>query len=535
MTATTGEHLRVSPATPSWRRLSALTCVLLIGWAVLIPPGHHAHWWHYLVAGLVLIGFLGSWHGQHLSTIAHRWAPMAWNNRQRRKHGLGTRRTPTSSAASDEASPRTDPGCHLRDRITIHLRPHPHSLTTVDDHADQLPWQFALAWLDRYGVRADTLTCYAVTKTPPASSLRTSVAPLVTADTPQYRETYLTYSLSADSNVTALTARGTTIAVPDQDRDKLDRRPSLTEITAQRLVAEFRERGWLANVCDTDPPPFVDPTAVVRRECWTATEYPDGYRTVYALDPRRLATAMRSLAQLTTRSTWVAVTVNAQRQRTATVQACAGVLTTTRTPLHNPAALAGLHGMHHRAGKALTFTGLHGPDRDALPTAPLDQTNLNTLRWPTTASGVPMGRNRQGHAVYLGLNSNEPVRITVIGSPQFHVGIVARLALSGLPIGVYAYSPPLWTELARNAAPDQIRWAPTHLPPGGIIVRDSDTSESPPNAMFTVTLRQPQTSPAPTTPIIIAQDLNQPALFTIRTPRSTHEEWLATQLPTPQP
>ena len=65
----------------------------------------------------------------------------------------------------------------------LHLRPHPHALTTPGDTSDQLPWEFVTSWLNRYGVRADALTITAVTRTPPPSGLRTDSAALLTGRT----------------------------------------------------------------------------------------------------------------------------------------------------------------------------------------------------------------------------------------------------------------------------------------------------------------------------------------------------------------
>ena len=60
---------------------------------------------------------------------------------------------------------------------------------------------------------------------------------------------------------------------------------------------------------------------------------------------------------------------------------------------------------------------------------------LTQLRWPTSAAGVPIGFNRNREPVYLGLASPEPVRITVTGTGQFHVGIVARSGSVGVAGG----------------------------------------------------------------------------------------------------
>jgi type VII secretion protein EccE len=258
---------RLHPARPGWLRLSALACALLLGWAALIPAGSHPQWWHWPLTGLLIAGFLGSWHGQHVSTTATRWVPMAWRNRRRRRRHPGTAE-PATPAAVPQATP-------LRGQITIHLRPHPHALRGVDDHDDQLPWQFVTAWLDRYGITADTVTVCSVTRTPPPSSLRSDAAAHLSARTPQHRDTWITYTLTADSNAAALCARRTAISTlddptatgPEDPSEPVRQRAGLAAVTARRLTAELREQGWLATLCDTDStlPVFVPSSVAVRR------------------------------------------------------------------------------------------------------------------------------------------------------------------------------------------------------------------------------------------------------------------------------
>src|SRR5206468_1522273 len=157
--------------------------------------------------------------------------------------------------------------------------------TTPTDSADQLPWRFITSWLDRYGVRADALTITALTRTPPASGLRTDAAALLTGRTPQHRDTWLTYTLRAQSNVGALTARRTTMGHAAADPGGAEaedtsapQQTALADTVARRLVAELRVQGWLATVTDVDEVPVFAPAiATIRREHWTGTEHADGF------------------------------------------------------------------------------------------------------------------------------------------------------------------------------------------------------------------------------------------------------------------
>lgn len=488
-----------------------LACVLLLGWAVLLPPGRLPQWWLYVGAGLIIAAFVGSWHGQHISTALRRWAPMARYNRRRRARGPAKahdKHPVADTAAADSA---------LQARIVIHLRPHPHALTAPSDTDDQLPWDFITAWLQRYGVRADELAVTSLTRTPPASGLRTDSAALLGGRTPQHRDTWLTYTLCANSNVGALVARQTTMGPHEDPHASGAQRAALGDTTARRLVAELRERGWLATLHDAAQPlpQFVPPAAAVRQETWTATEHSDGFRALYAVTPGALPAVLEALPGLATKATWVTVIVRSRGRQPTTVQACVGTLTNAQPERSPLPGLEGFHGRHRHVTPALTATGV---DNDALvlPAAEITRSDLAQLRWPTTAAGVPIGFTPQRRPVYLGLASPEPVRITVTGTGAFHVGIVSRLALSGLPVAVYTADPRRWATLANHGAAEQFAMHPSQPAAGAIIVTDG-TLEAPAGAI-TVMLRRPQSAHAPSTTVVITQSGAHSNLFDITTP-----------------
>ncbi|OOK65356.1 hypothetical protein BZL29_7839 [Mycobacterium kansasii] len=420
----------------------------------------------------------------------------------------------------------------MQARIVIHLRTHPHALTTPGDDSDQLPWEFITAWLDRYGVRADTLTVCSVTRTPPASGLRSDSAPLLSGRNSQHRDTWLSYTLRAEDNVEALTARRTTLGSPtgvDSDDDALQSQPhraALADTVARRLIAELRERGWLATLSEeAELPRFVPPSATVRRETWTGTEYSDGFRAVYAVDPSALPDVLETLTTLHTKATWVAVTIRSRGRQPTTVEAVVGTLTATRPPRQLP-GLAGFHGLHRRIAPVLSATGFDAGADVELPATEVVPSSLAALRWPTAAIGVPIGYNRARQPVYLGLASPEPVRITVTGTRQFHIGVIARLALSGQPVALYTADPRQWTALANHAAPQQFSIRPSAPAPEAIVV--SDAGSDAPTGAITVTLRRPQSAQAPATTIVITQDGGHPDLFFVTTAHG--RQWLSTRL-----
>lgn len=243
------------------------------------------------------------------------------------------------------------------------------------------------------------------------------------------------------------------------------------------------------------------------------------------MEPGRLVDVLDALPSLATRATWVSVTVRAQGRQAATIEACVGTLTGAKPPRNPLSGLDGFHGLHRKVAQALSVTGLERNDVD-LPRTAVAWDALTQLRWPTSATGVPIGFNRNREPVYLGLASPEPVRITVTGTGQFQVGIVARLALSGLPVAVYTADPRQWHALANHGAPQQFSIHPKMPLPGSIIVTDGSI-EAPPGAIA-VTLRRPQSAQAPSTTIVITQDGQRANLFHITTAHG--RLWLSTRL-----
>lgn len=509
---------RFRPAPPSWKRLALLASILMLGWAVLVPVGHHPQWWHLAPALILIVAFLGSWHGLHMSTGLRRWFPMTWRNRRsaRRHRSQPTEQQPAAPEPDAESA-----------TIVIHLLPHVHAMTTPADNPDQLPWKLVTDWLNRYGIIADAITACSVTRMPPPSGLRSDVAQVVTARTPQNRDTWLSVTLRADTNVAALTA-GREKRAGDKHRDRTEPRRTpiaeLASLTAQRLIGELREQGWTATLRDdvTALPSFVDRSATVRRECWTGTEYSDGFRAVYAVNPEALGTVLSRLPALTTKATWTAVTVRSQGARPATIEACVGLLTSARPKRHIVTGMAGLHGQHRSIAELLDATGLR---YDGLPRTLLPAIDLADLSWLTTEFGPPLGVDHDGRPVYLGLTSPEHVRIAVTGEPAFHVGIASRLALSGLPISIYTAPTPRrdWMLLANRAAPQQVSLAPPQPPPGSIIVTDAGI-KSAPAGPISVVLRLPTPEKPPAATIVITQNPRFPSWFDVSTSDGQHRQ-----------
>lgn len=516
---------RWAPARPSWVRLSLLTATLLIGWALLVPPGHQAQWWHLAPALAITAAFLGSWHGQSLSTIARRSAPMALRNRRYRRQPASAAHRNHGLHRTPDPQPAAQPGDDDAATIVIHLQPHPYELSVPDDSRDQLPWELVISWLDRYGIRADALTVTSVNTTPAASSLRSDHSSLLSAATPQNRHTWISYTLRADANLTAISAgrvqRGArrsssgTHASGDDTESYRTAIAELAAITARRLVAEFTEQGWLASdVTQAQLPRFAATALPVRRECWTGAEYADGFRAVYQIEPHALGAALDALTHLHTKSSWVCVTLRQHGFQPLTIEAAAALLTTARPSRRVVAGMHGMHGLHARSAKRFTVTGLAEVD---LPRAPAVIDDLRALSWRTGSAGIPLGSDQHGDPFYLTLDSPEPTRITVSGTPEFQWGICSRLALSGRPTGIYAPNPRPWVSLANLAAPHQVSLNPPELAPDAIAI-GFDSAALPPAAIAVILRPSAAPDSAPTS-IMITQHPRRPDWFTVSTPR----------------
>lgn len=503
MAAARSSEPRPGLAFPSGIRIGALVVALLLGWAVLVPTGSQWQWWQPTLGVLVAVLVLGSWNGLLLTTAATRWVPMRVRNRQRRNgSGRGRRRASAGGGrrkrGEDMASAEGSTSLSAVGEVTVTLRvqPQPHQVATADAAGGQLPWQQLLVWLDRYGVRADAMTVTSVATTPAPSALRQAQSRSVT----DQWECWITFVFSTVSNMEALKARSTVI-------------DELAKVTTRRMVGELRERGWVVAVVEDSAefPRFVDRSARVRRECWTGTEYGDGFRAVYAVEPSALSSVVAALPGLATKCVWTSVTVRSQGRQGPTVEAFVAMLTAARPDRVPLKGLTGFDGLHRVRAEAVSIA-------DAgvqLPRTELDVAGLQELRWQLVGAGVPIGSNKQGQPEYLGLDSVDPVRITVTGDPAFQLGMCSRLALSGRPMGIYVAQPDRFRELAANAAVNQIQPAPKADQIGRSWMVVGDDSRRVPAAHTTVLLRGPSGSEPAETSINITQDSQNRHLFTV--------------------
>ena len=148
-------------------------------------------YWVLGIAVAVVIVLFGWWRGLHFTTILRRRLAM-------------------------HAPPRpatTEPGPPARTTALLRIGP------PTDDHG-VLPLPLIAGYLDRYGIRADTIR---ITSRDNASDARR-------------RETWIGLTVSAADNLAALQARSSRIPLHETAR-----------VAARRLADHLREIGWEAN------------------------------------------------------------------------------------------------------------------------------------------------------------------------------------------------------------------------------------------------------------------------------------------------
>jgi type VII secretion protein EccE len=261
--------------------------------AVLAYPWQSTRdYWLLGIAAVVVIVLFGWWRGLHFTTILRRRLAM-----------LGGRRPIRESAT----------------RTTALLR-----VGVPVSEADAFPLPLIARYLDRYGIRVDTIR---ITSRANASG---------------ERETWIGLTVSAADNLAALRARSSRIPLHET-----------AQVAARRLADHLREIGWEAGtVAPEDVPELVAPDF---RETWSAvrdddSDYVAAYRV--SVDGEVLDT-LAAIRSHSVRETWTALEIAGDPNRYTVAAACA--FRTEEKPGGAP-PLAGLipqRGNHRRALLAL--------------------------------------------------------------------------------------------------------------------------------------------------------------------------------------
>ena len=287
------------------------------------------------VGVVVAILLLASWRGLHLTTMAKRRLAMLRSTRGER----------SVSAGPDV-------------RTTAVLR-----VTPPVDDADVLPLPLIATYLDRYGIRADTVRI---------TSRDTDV------DGAPQRETWIGLTVSGAQNLAALQARSPQIPLYET-----------AEVTARRLADHLRESGWEVTGSGADDiPELFDPSA---RETWHALhDGANGYLAAYGLNPdAALPETLSKVWAQPGRETWTVIELAGTATGRTVASACA--LFTQAVPGNTP-PIAGLipqSGNQRPALLAVDPLSAHRLDGHV----PLPDRLLTQLRWPS-AAGLAGSRAR---------------------------------------------------------------------------------------------------------------------------------------------
>lgn len=278
--------------------------------------------WALGVATAMLVILTAAWRGMYLTTVLRR--RLALVVRGRRSIGAHQQVDHTTTDA----------------RTTVVLR-------VLDDSGRDLPLSLIASYLDRYGVRCDSVR-------------------VTSCDTARGRTTWIGLTMSAAANLAALQARSSTLPLRQT-----------AEITLRRLADELRELGCMPNMTDLAVPDLLGPQV---KEGWRAVaDAGRGYVAGYRIVGEPLADVLTALWAEPHEELWTAI----EFRSTGVCARCA--IRTPARPAGLPPVpgLAPLFGDQWRALAGLIPTS----------TTPLDVrtgvvTDVTAVRWQATSVPV---------------------------------------------------------------------------------------------------------------------------------------------------
>lgn len=276
--------------------------------------------WVLGIAAAVVIVLFGWWGGMHFTTILRRRLAMM------RRPGRET------------GSPA---------RTTALLR-----LGAPTGDQDVLPLPLIAGYLDRYGIRADTVRI---------------TSRISESDGSASRQTWIALTVSAADNLAALRARSSAIPLHET-----------TRVAVRRLADHLREIGWEATVVEPDIVPRLLDSA--GRESWRAVQAGSGFLAAYRVSADdTLPGTLDAILSQQARETWVALEL---AEGTAAV-GCA--LLTDEQP--SVAPLPGLTLQRGNQRPALAALDLLSTERLDGHTGVSDNL-LRRLEWPIPVAGA---------------------------------------------------------------------------------------------------------------------------------------------------
>lgn len=304
-----------------WPGPARLTLVLLAA----VPAVMAAPWqtvrerWVLGVAIAIAVVLLSWWQGLHLTTLLRRRAAMLRGGR------------PVASTGTD-----------VRAAAALRITPPADS--------DPVPMALLAEFLDRYGIRADTIR-------------------VTSLDRAGERQTWIALTLSAAANLAALQARSSSIPLAET-----------VEVAARRLADQLRELGWEVTTAGAEDIPQLVGEAT--HETWNAVRDGAGYLSAYRVNPDdALPQVLSSIEAQRSGQRWTAVELAQGAAGRTVAAACA--LRTDQPPGAPPAGLIPQRGIQRAALRAL-----HPLSTERLEGhAAVSDEVVSGLRWSSAAVG----------------------------------------------------------------------------------------------------------------------------------------------------
>jgi type VII secretion protein EccE len=289
----------------------ALALLFIVPAAMAYPWNSDIDWWILGIAVGVTLVVFAWWRGLFVTDmIGRRWAVF------RRNH--------------------SEPRAQVSNDVTIVLH--------VDDPAGiGLPLTLVAGYVERFGVRSDKVR-------------------VTNRDERGVRTTWISVTLSATANLSALRARSTGLPLDD-----------MAEIIGRRLADHLRETGLLATIVDDAPAPLSGGA----REKWRGVTDDDGFLSAYGIPvdeqlAERLAEVWSQSAE-----TWTALEFSGTAAHPTVSALCA-----FRTPeAVRGVPVAGLTAQPGSQGPLLAALAPTSDDRLGIPSAPLPPGLLAPAGW----------------------------------------------------------------------------------------------------------------------------------------------------------
>lgn len=436
---------------PGPARLS-LIALVVVTVALAYPWQSTFDYWLLGIGAVLVILLLGWWHGMHVTTAVGRLVALPVRN---------------SSSGRDEPAAVVETAADAQTTVVLRIAPPPYPVAVLPrgaasptEFVDVLPLATVAAYLNRYGLRLQSIRVTSRDTRAPASSLRDRFAAVLDGPLPQQRTTWIGVTLAAADNLAALQARSSSIPLRET-----------AEVAARRLADHLRELGWLVRLLDgNDTAPSLLPAGA--KETWRRVIGADGSSVAAYSVPSGadLGATLTAIWSYPAEETWTALEITGSGSTTTVSAACAFRTQQASDPKSPVAGLVPQRGNQRNALRALEPTST---TRLAAHPRTHQTGLLDAVWWPTGAPGIPFGHTASGAPVFLSpTHPDQATRAVILGSKDFHTDIVSRIALLG-PSVIYTDAPERWQQLIAVTTPGQLEINPqSDASPADIVVYD---------------------------------------------------------------